>query len=93
MSELYEKLAAEREKSRPSSQQRYNENSVFTQLLAVAFENEQNCDELPEVFYISNVMFTKSQLEALLKRLEISANVKLYSTNYALGNTFRVELN
>lgn len=90
MSILYEKLAAERDKH--LSIENNFEIEVFSQLLSIAFRNTLKPDELPKIFYLENVMLGKNELEALLKRIEIPADVKLLSNNCFRSKTFRVVL-
>ena len=54
MSKLYKKLAAERDKSEPTT--RAFENAIYGQLLSIAFCNPLQPDELPPHFYIFRII-------------------------------------
>lgn len=90
MSKLYEKLAAERDKSEPTT--RAFENAIYGQLLSIAFCNPLHPDELPPHFYIFRIAFDQSHVEATLEKVGISADVKHICSDLARGNTFAITL-
>lgn len=92
MSKLYEKLAAERDKSNPTSQTRAFESTIYTQLLSAAFCNVLHPDELPPHFYIRNIAYDKNNVEAILEKVGINAEVKHLYSDFARGNTFAITL-
>lgn len=65
-------------------------NDVFTQMINLAFRNDLHRDELPEVFPIYDVTFSRDSIEALMKRLGLSVKVQLTYNTYAKGNSFQI---
>lgn len=89
--ELYRKLAQLRDEDRTSADtfcMSLKEEDIFVQLLSLAFTNENQPDELPEVFNISNVVLTKEDVETLMDRIGLNVTVEFVSKSTGYGYTF-----
>lgn len=88
MSNTYEKLVAERNRIKEEGLPGF-ELSTLSQLMLIAFNNDSNPDEFPEVFYIENVLVSRIMIKDILSRLSINAEVE-FVKNIGAGATFRV---
>lgn len=68
-------------------------NDVFTQMLEITFRNEKNKDELPGVFHIFDVCFSRTGMEALMEDLGLSVKVDYFFTDGfpPKGNSFIIK--
>ena len=88
MSNTYEKLVAERNRIKEAGLPGFELNTL-SQLMLVAFNNDSNPDEFPEVFYIENVLLSRIMLRDILSRLSIDAEVE-FVKSIGAGATFKV---
>ena len=63
---------------------------VFTQMIAQAFKNEFERDELPQVFEIYYVGFSLNGFKNLMATIGLNADIELIKNDYVKGNSFRV---
>ena len=90
MSELYDKLAKLRDENRKEGLPGF-EDDIFIKLLQIAFANQDNPDNLPNIFVITDVLLPQSYFESVLKKVGLNVSIELlHGANFTKGNTFKV---
>lgn len=86
---IYQKIIEERNLSKLTDPVGF-ETEALSQLMTIAFENEQSPDTLPKHFRIDNVFMTLNSVNLMFQRMGISANV--FPASSSNGASFEVTL-